>query len=263
MRDIIPQKKFDELMSKSGIGNDTTVILYGDNNNWFAAWAFWQMKVYGHRDVRIMNGGRKKWVAEGRELETAVPSIAPASYKASAPDLSIRAFLPEVQEAVKQKSAVLIDVRGPQEFTGEILSPPGLAGDLPARRPHPRREEHPMGEGVQRRRHVQDGRRAEAAVRRRRRDRRQARHRLLPHRRAVEPHVVRPQAPAGLPRTSRTTTARGPNGETSSERRSKSRSATSMNAEGYTRREQELSGWSIVLETYRLGDNILLHPLQA
>ena len=79
VRDIIPQKKFEELMSKSGIGNDTTVVLYGDNNNWFAAWAFWQMKIYGHRDVRIMNGGRKKWVAEGRELETAVPSIAPAS----------------------------------------------------------------------------------------------------------------------------------------------------------------------------------------
>jgi thiosulfate/3-mercaptopyruvate sulfurtransferase len=126
VRDIIPPKKFEELMSKSGIGNDTTVVLYGDNNNWFAAWAFWQMKIYGHRDVRIMNGGRKKWVAEGRELETAVPSNAPASYKASAPDLSIRAFLPEVQDTVKQKSAVLIDVRGPQEFTGEILSPPGL-----------------------------------------------------------------------------------------------------------------------------------------
>ena len=126
VRDIIPQKKFEELMSRSGIGNDSTVVLYGDNNNWFAAWAFWQMKIYGHRDVRIMNGGRKKWVAEGRELETAVPSIAPVSYRASAPDLSIRAFLPAVQDAVKQKSAVLIDVRGPQEFTGEILSPPGL-----------------------------------------------------------------------------------------------------------------------------------------
>ena len=126
VRDIIPQKTFEELMSKSGIANDTTVVLYGDNNNWFAAWAFWQMKIYGHGDVRIMNGGRKKWVAEGRELDTAKPSVAPASYKASAPDLSIRAFLPEVREAVQKKSAVLIDVRGPQEFTGEILAPPGL-----------------------------------------------------------------------------------------------------------------------------------------
>jgi thiosulfate/3-mercaptopyruvate sulfurtransferase len=126
VRDIIPQKKFEELMSKSGIGNDTTVVLYGDNNNWFAAWAFWQMKIYGHRDVRIMNGGRKKWLAEGRQLDTQKPSPKTATYKAQAPDLSIRAFLPEVQEAVKKQSAVLVDVRSPQEFTGEILAPPGL-----------------------------------------------------------------------------------------------------------------------------------------
>ncbi len=126
VRDIIPPKKFEELMARSGIGNDTTVVLYGDNNNWFAAWAYWQMKIYGHKDVRIMNGGRKKWVAEGRELDTAAPTAKPATYKASAADLSIRAFLPEVQDAVKEKSAALVDVRGPQEFTGEILAPPGL-----------------------------------------------------------------------------------------------------------------------------------------
>jgi thiosulfate/3-mercaptopyruvate sulfurtransferase len=126
VRDIIPVQKFESLMSQSGIGNDTTVVLYGDNNNWFAAWAFWQMKIYGHRDVRIMNGGRKKWVAEGRELNTAPPTVAPASYKASAPDLSIRAFLPEAQEASRKGSAALVDVRSPQEFTGEILAPPGL-----------------------------------------------------------------------------------------------------------------------------------------
>jgi thiosulfate/3-mercaptopyruvate sulfurtransferase len=126
VRDIIPADKFESLMSRSGIGNDTTVVLYGDNNNWFAAWAFWQMKIYGHRDVRIMNGGRKKWLAEGRPLDTQKPSPAAATYKAHAPDLSIRAFLPEVQEAVKSHSAALVDVRSPQEFTGEILAPPGL-----------------------------------------------------------------------------------------------------------------------------------------
>ncbi len=126
VRDIIPADKFEALMSRSGIGNDTTVVLYGDNNNWFAAWAFWQMKIYGHRDVRIMNGGRKKWLAEGRPLDTQKPSPAPATYKAQAPDLSIRAFLPEVQDAVKRHSAALVDVRSPQEFTGEILAPPGL-----------------------------------------------------------------------------------------------------------------------------------------
>jgi thiosulfate/3-mercaptopyruvate sulfurtransferase len=126
VRDIIPADKFEALMARSGIGNDTTVVLYGDNNNWFAAWAFWQMKIYGHRDVRIMNGGRKKWLAEGRPLDTQKPSPNAATYKAHAPDLSIRAFLPEVQQAVNTRSAVLVDVRSPQEFTGEILAPPGL-----------------------------------------------------------------------------------------------------------------------------------------
>jgi thiosulfate/3-mercaptopyruvate sulfurtransferase len=126
VRDIIPKQKFESLMSRSGIGNDTTVILYGDNNNWFAAWAFWQMKIYGHRDVRIMDGGRKKWIAERRDMSTDAPTMEPATYKASEPDFSIRAYLPEVQEAVKQHSAALVDVRSPQEFTGEILAPPGL-----------------------------------------------------------------------------------------------------------------------------------------
>jgi thiosulfate/3-mercaptopyruvate sulfurtransferase len=125
-RDILSKEAFEELMASSGIGNDTTVILYGDNNNWFAAWAFWQMKIYGHRDVRIMNGGRKKWIAEGRPLSQERPKVARAAYRASAPDLSLRAFLPQVQEALKQRSAVLVDVRSPQEFTGEILAPPGL-----------------------------------------------------------------------------------------------------------------------------------------
>ena len=126
VRDIIPPAKFEALMASSGIGNDTTVILYGDNNNWFAAWALWQMKVYGHKDVRIMNGGRKKWLAEGRELGSQAPTVATASYRASAPDLSLRAFLPEVQAAVKAGRAALVDVRSPAEFTGEILAPPGL-----------------------------------------------------------------------------------------------------------------------------------------
>jgi thiosulfate/3-mercaptopyruvate sulfurtransferase len=126
VRDIVPKGKLEELMGRSGIDNKTTIILYGDNNNWFAAWAFWQLKVYGHDDVRIMDGGRKKWVAEGRELSTEKPSFPAASYQAKDPDLSLRAFLPEVQKAVQAKSAALVDVRSPQEFTGEILAPPGL-----------------------------------------------------------------------------------------------------------------------------------------
>ncbi len=125
-RDILPPEQFEKLMAESGIGNDTTVVLYGDNNNWFAAWALWQMKIYGHKDVRLMNGGRKKWIAEGRELTTEVPKPSMAQYKAPAPDLSIRAFLPDVQHAFRQGTVALVDVRSPQEFTGELLSPPGL-----------------------------------------------------------------------------------------------------------------------------------------
>src|SRR5229473_476890 len=127
-RDILSQQQFEELMSKSGISRDTTVVIHGDNNNWFAAWAVWQMKIYGHKDVRIMDGGRKKWLAEGRPLDTKPTTATPSTrkYQASAPDYSIRALLPQVQQAQKSANAVMIDVRSPQEFTGEILAPPGL-----------------------------------------------------------------------------------------------------------------------------------------
>jgi thiosulfate/3-mercaptopyruvate sulfurtransferase len=125
-RDIIPKGQFEKLMSDAGIGNDTTVVLYGDNNNWFAAWALWQLQIYGHKDVRLMNGGRKKWVAEGRDLTKDAPKVSAASYEASGPDYSIRSFLPDVQKAVSSKSVEMVDVRSPDEFTGKILSPPGL-----------------------------------------------------------------------------------------------------------------------------------------
>jgi len=125
-RDIIPQDQFEELMSQSGISPATTVIIYGDNNNWFAAWAIWQMKIYGHKDVRLMNGGRKKWLSEGRELTTDVAAVKPEAYQAVAADYSIRAFLPEVQAASRERAASLVDVRSPGEYSGEILAPPGL-----------------------------------------------------------------------------------------------------------------------------------------
>jgi thiosulfate/3-mercaptopyruvate sulfurtransferase len=126
VRDVVPKGKLEELLGNSGIDNNTTIILYGDNNNWFAAWAFWQLKLYGHQDVRLMDGGRKKWLAEGRELSTEAAKSAKKSYKAKDADNSLRAFLPEVQDAMKQKKAALVDVRSPAEFTGEILAPPGL-----------------------------------------------------------------------------------------------------------------------------------------
>ena len=93
VRDIVPAKKLEELLGKTGIDNKTTIVLYGDNNNWFAAWAFWQLKIYGHEDVRIMDGGRKKWLAEGRDLSTDKPSFAATTYKAGAPG-SVAARVP-------------------------------------------------------------------------------------------------------------------------------------------------------------------------
>ncbi len=126
-RDLIEKSALEELLGKSGISNDTTILLYGDNNNWFAAYALWQLKYYGHKDVRLIDGGRKKWVAEKRPLTTDAPKIAPASYHASAPDESIRAYRDQVFAAMKKKEgAALVDVRSVDEFTGKILAPPGL-----------------------------------------------------------------------------------------------------------------------------------------
>jgi thiosulfate/3-mercaptopyruvate sulfurtransferase len=124
-RDILPPAEFENLLAGSGVSNETTLVLYGDNNNWFAAWAFWQAKIYGHGDVRILDGGRKKWLAEGRDMTTDVPTYPRASYRALAADLSIRAYLAQVQEQSRNRLP-LVDVRSPQEFTGEILAPPGL-----------------------------------------------------------------------------------------------------------------------------------------
>src|SRR5499427_4183296 len=120
-RDLIDKATLEKLLGASGISNDTSIILYGDNNNWFAAWAFWQLKMYGHEDVRLMNGGRKKWVAEDRPLNTDVPSYPKTSYRAKDPDLSIRAFRDQVLQALTNGSVALVDVRSPKEYSGELL----------------------------------------------------------------------------------------------------------------------------------------------
>jgi thiosulfate/3-mercaptopyruvate sulfurtransferase len=125
VRDIVPKAALEALLAKSGIDNNTTIVLYGDNHNWFAAWAFWQLKIYGHRDVRIMDGGRRKWVAEERELTQEYHVPQRRAYTASEPDNSIRARLQDVMAGLG-KNVPLVDVRSPQEFTGEILAPPGL-----------------------------------------------------------------------------------------------------------------------------------------
>src|SRR5579885_596700 len=122
-RDILPKAELEALLSKAGVTPSTTIVLYGDNNNWFAAWAFWQLKIYGHKDVRLMDGGRKKWQAEGRTLETTVPSYAPTTYKAQEPDFSIRALRDQVLAGIGKPDVALVDVRAPKEYSGELLAP--------------------------------------------------------------------------------------------------------------------------------------------
>ncbi len=126
IRDLLPRDEFEQLLSSKGVSNDDTVIAYGDNNNWFAAWFIWNLKYYGHKDARLMNGGRKKWQDEGRELVTDAPSIKPSSYKAGQPDKSIRALRDEVQAQLGKAGVVLVDVRSPKEFSGELLAPENL-----------------------------------------------------------------------------------------------------------------------------------------
>jgi len=137
-RDLIDRAALESLLGKSGIGNDTTVLLYGDNNNWFAAYAFWQLKYYGHKDVRLINGGRKKWQEEKRPLSTEAPKVTPTTYKAAGTDESIRAYRDDVRAVVEGKrKGQLVDVRSVDEFTGKIIAPPGMtetaqrAGHIP------------------------------------------------------------------------------------------------------------------------------------
>jgi thiosulfate/3-mercaptopyruvate sulfurtransferase len=125
-RDIVSKSGMEELLGKSGIDNNTTVILYGDNNNWFAAWAFWQMRLYGNQNVKLMNGGRAKWEAENKPLTTDAASISDKTYTASEEDNSIRAFREEVLQAVSAGNTSLVDVRAPAEFSGELLAPANL-----------------------------------------------------------------------------------------------------------------------------------------
>ena len=124
-RDYLDEAQFAALLSRSGIGNDTTVVFYGDKNNWWATYAFWVFKLFGHEDCRIMNGGRQKWIAEGRELVKDKPSYPAADYKPAArADYKIRAFRDQVLAHVNVAQP-LVDVRSPQEFSGELLHMPG------------------------------------------------------------------------------------------------------------------------------------------
>src|SRR6266516_104298 len=123
-RDLVEKADFEKLLGERGIANDATIVLYGDKNNWFAAYAYWYLKIYGHEDVRILDGGRQKWIDEGRDLTTDLPSPTSASYSASDRNESIRAYRDYVREIIDNAENALVDVRSPQEYSGELIAPP-------------------------------------------------------------------------------------------------------------------------------------------
>ena len=126
-RDITSKEAFEALLSRAGIANGDAVVLYGDHSNWFAAYAFWLFKMYGHANVRLMDGGRAKWLNEKDRPLTAEKTVRPATrYRAAAPDASLRARVAEVLTASARKSAQLVDVPSPDEFTGKVIAPPGM-----------------------------------------------------------------------------------------------------------------------------------------
>ncbi|MEV8094204.1 sulfurtransferase [Kitasatospora sp. NPDC085879] len=133
-RDFIDQAGFEALLSAKGIANDQTVVLYGGNNNWFASYAYWYFKLYGHGDVRLLDGGRKKWELDSRELVVEVPERAATAYTAQAVDSSIRAFRDDVIDAIGNLN--LVDVRSPDEFSGKLLAPAHLPQEQSQRPGH-------------------------------------------------------------------------------------------------------------------------------
>ncbi|WP_282785600.1 MULTISPECIES: sulfurtransferase [unclassified Nocardia] len=133
-RDFVNREQFSDLLSARGIANEDTVVLYGGNNNWFAAYAYWYFKLYGHQDVKLLDGGRKKWELDGRPLSRDAVNRPATTYKAGEQDLSIRAFRDEVINAIGTKN--LVDVRSPDEFSGKILAPAHLPQEQSQRPGH-------------------------------------------------------------------------------------------------------------------------------
>ena len=200
-RDFVNKEQFEALLSEKGIGNDDTVVLYGGNNNWFAAYAYWYFKLYGHQNVKLLDGGRKKWELDGRELSKDSVTREKTSYTAKDQDTSIRAFRDEVVVVRNVLSGASVGDRseesGGRAVTRRVLRQAArarapAAGAEPARWAHPDGDQRPVVEGGQRGRDVPVGRRtARAVCPGRGSGRGPGHHRVLPDRRAVEPHVVR------------------------------------------------------------------------
>jgi thiosulfate/3-mercaptopyruvate sulfurtransferase len=149
VRDIPTQEEWAALLGRSGIANETKVVLYGDNNNWFAAFAYWLLKLYGHADVSLMNGGRKKWVDEGRPLTQTAPQISATTYRAREANSRLRAFRDQVAATLGRADTALVDVRSPQEYSGELLAPENLPQEGAQRGGHvPGAQSIPWGTAV-------------------------------------------------------------------------------------------------------------------
>ncbi|HEX2409342.1 MAG TPA: sulfurtransferase [Nitrososphaeraceae archaeon] len=148
-RNIISREDCTALLQKNGINNDTILVLYGDFNNWFAAFAFWVFKYYGFKDIRLMNGGRKKWLEEDRPISKESPNFSKGNFQASEPDESIRVYLDYVRNSVMSQKGTLVDVRSPAEFTGQITAPPEYPTEHAQRGGHiPRAQNIPWGQAV-------------------------------------------------------------------------------------------------------------------
>ena len=191
-RDFVDKAGFEALLSQRGISNDDTVILYGGNNNWFAAYAYWYFRLYGHQNVKLLDGGRKKWELDSRELVKDVPERPATSYVATEQDSAIRAMRDEVLAAIGKRN--LVDVRSPDEFAGRLLAPAHLPQEQAQRAGHiPTAKNVPWSKAAN-----DDGTfksdddLRHAVPRRGRAGLRQGHHRLLPDRRAVRAHLVRP-----------------------------------------------------------------------
>ena len=224
------------------------MVLYGGNNNWFAAYAYWYFKLYGHENVKLIDGGRKKWELDGRPLSKDAVERPATQYQAKEPDLSIRAFRDEVVASIGSKN--LIDVRSPDEFSGKILAPAHLPQEQAQKgRPRPDREEHPVEQGGQRGRHVQERRAARRALRRaglRRRARRPSPTAASASARATPGSCC---ASCSASPTSRTTTAAG----SSTARSSASRSRSELTMCGAPKQGGALAGIDLSTQTVIQG----------
>jgi thiosulfate/3-mercaptopyruvate sulfurtransferase len=136
VRDVVPKAELERLLGSRGIANDTCVVLYGDKNNWFAAYAYWYLKLFGHEDVRLLDGGRQKWIEEGRDLTFDLPSPVVVQYEAGERDESIRVRRDAVLAGLGAEGIALVDVRSPQEYTGELVAPPGYEQEGASRAGH-------------------------------------------------------------------------------------------------------------------------------